>query len=224
MVLVFEVVSLLLAVIGAITSLWFIVEKMGLWQRLSWRCAERSAEKVARQLVADAYTPSLIVGIGRGGAIFGAMISGCLGHRPLLVIDRKYTWKGGRRIDDMILRMNLPDEMLSSLLLVAGEAHTGNTMKLYFDYFRQLGASDVRRAALFLQDGCTEKVEYWGVKGGTDRRMPWMFSQSYRRDSRGLEEALNLVGPDAISEARQVRPKRKRAQGKGGVVSGGAEE
>jgi hypoxanthine phosphoribosyltransferase len=192
MVLAFQTLCFLLSVIGSVASVWFIVEKIFRWKRLSWRCAEKSAETVAGHLTSDGYLPSLIVGIGRGGAIFGAMISGCLGHRPLLVIDRKYRWKEGRRLDDMILHLDIPEEMLSAVLLVAGETHTGNTMKLFCDYFSRLGAQNVRRATFFLQEGSTERIEYTGVQSAIDRRMPWMSSQHYRRDSRSQQEVHSL--------------------------------
>ena len=197
--LVLKWIYFLLTVMGAIASVWFVAEKVSRWRRLSWRCAQKSAEIIAEQLTADSYLPSLIVGIGRGGAIFGAMISGCLGHRPLLVIDRKYLWKNGRRLDDIILRLDIPKDMLSTVLLVAGEVHTGNTMKIYFDYFHKLGAQHIKRAVFFLQEGSTEKIEYWGFQSKTDRRMPWMFSRIYRRDSRNQEEARSLAATDVIN-------------------------
>lgn len=87
-------------------------------------------------MVRDSFLPTLIVGIGRGGTIMGAMISGCLGHRPLVVIDRKYVWVEGRRNDDLLLRLQFPPELLEKVLLVASETHTGNTMRLYYNYFR----------------------------------------------------------------------------------------
>jgi len=136
------------------------------------------------------YDPTLIVGIGRGGAIMGALISGCLGHRPLLVIDRKYMWMDGRRLDDMALHLQLPPGLIARVLLVAGEAHSGNTMRLYHDRFMQLGAASVMRAAYFVQKGCTERIEYIGIRSDRDLRMPWMFTHNYVRDSRSEQEAM----------------------------------
>jgi probable phosphoglycerate mutase len=192
MKIAFEIIYLLLTVVGATASVWFFVDQVNKLKKLSWRSAEKSAEIIASSLGSDDFMPSLIVGIGRGGAIFGAMISGCLGHRPLLVIDRKYTWIDGRRVDDLILKLSLPEELLSKVLLVAGEVHTGNTMKLYYDHFIHIGAKEVRRGVLLLQDGCTEKIEYYGIKSKIDRKMPWMFSKQYRRESRSQEEARGL--------------------------------
>lgn len=106
----------------------------------------------------DGFSPTLIVGIGRGGAIMGAMISGCLGHRPLVVIDRKYVWREGRRIDDMILRLHFPSNFLDKVLLVAGEAHTGSTMRLYHSYFTEIGAKMIRRDAFYAQRAVSNQL------------------------------------------------------------------
>ena len=189
-------VALALSMIGAVASVWFIVDKIGRRRRISWRSAGRSAREISERLANDDFLPSLVLGIGRGGAIFGSMISGCLGHRPLIVVDRKYTWNEGRRTEDLVLRMHLPNEMLSRVLLVAGEAHTGNTMRLFYDYFQELHPGEIRRAVFYLQDGSTEKIDYCGTRGRLDRRMPWMFSKRYRRGSRSEQEARGLEATD----------------------------
>lgn len=196
----FEIICFSLSLIGATASIWFLVNQISRLKRISWKCAEKNAKNIASSLSSDNYSPTLIVGIGRGGAIFGSLISGCLGHRPLLVIDRKYIWINGRRIDDLILKINLPKEMLSKVLLVAGEVHTGNTMRLYYDHFLKIGSQEVRRGTLLLQDGCTEKIEYWGIKNKLDRMMPWMFDKQYRRESRSQEEAIGLSSTKTLSD------------------------
>ena len=197
---VVEVVSFVLAAIGAVASVWFVYEKLFPLRRLSWKRAEKAALAVAERLGVDGYSPTVIVGIGRGGAVFGAMVSGCLGHRPLLVIDRKYTWVEGRRTDDMIVKLRLPRELVQRVLLVAGEAHTGNTMRLYYDHFQKIGAGEVRRAALLYQAGCTEPIEYVGVTSPRDLRMPWMFTKRYARESRAQEEARGLASIESTVE------------------------
>lgn len=120
----------------------------------------------------------------------GSLVSGCLGHRPLLVIDRKYMWMDGRRIDDMVLHIQVPPPLIEKVLLVAGEAHSGNTMRLYYNSFLQMGAKEIRRTAFYVQKGCTEPIEYIGLKKDKDFRMPWMFTKDYIRDSRSKEEAM----------------------------------
>jgi len=195
-----NIASLTFSAIGAVASGWFVYERLRLNRRLSWRKAERTAASISAKLGADGYSPTVVVGIGRGGAIFGAMISGCLGHRPLLVIDRKYEWVDGRRTDRMIVKLRLPSDLVERVLLVAGEAHTGNTMRLYYDHFGKIGAGEIRRATLLCQTGCTEPVEYVGIASSRDLRMPWMFTERYRRESRSEAEARGLTGIESAVE------------------------
>jgi len=182
-------IGLVLSIVGGLSSVWYIYEKLVPIRRLSWRSTQKAALKITSEMVRDGFLPTLIVGIGRGGAIMGAMISGSLGHRPLVVIDRKYDWVEGRRNDDLLLRLQFPPELLEKVLLVAGETHTGNTMRLYYNYFREIGAKEIRRATFYLQKGCTEPIEYVGLKHSKDFLMPWMFSKQYIREDRSAEEA-----------------------------------
>lgn len=185
-------IGIILGVIGAISSIWFFYDRLFPVRRLSWKRAQRAASRIAEQMAVHGFSPTLIVGIGRGGAIMGALISGCLGHRPLLVVDRKYVWKEGRRMDDMILRMRIPLNLIEKTLLVSGETHSGNTMRMYYEHFQDIGAKEIRRAAFYYREGSTEPIEYIGFKTSKDLLMPWMFSKKYVRDSRSEEEAKSL--------------------------------
>ena len=111
---IIDLIGLVLSIVGGLSSVWYIYEKLVPIRRLSWRSAQKAALKITSEMVRDGFLPTLIVGIGRGGAIMGAMISGCLGHRPLVVIDRKYVWVEGRRNDDLLLRLQFPPELLES--------------------------------------------------------------------------------------------------------------
>jgi len=199
---VFDFIIFSLSLIGALASGWYIIDRTFPIHRLSWRKAQKAAQRIKDKLIGDDYSPTLIVGIGRGGAIFGAMLSGCLGHRPLLVIDRKYIWSKGRRMDEMILKIRLPGEMIEKILLVAGEAHSGNTIRMYYDDFIKIGAKEVRRTVFYCQVGCTEAVEYIGIRSSKDLRMPWMFTKQYLRQSRSHEEAEGLLGIETTIEKK----------------------
>lgn len=191
------VAGVILGLIGALSSIDVLYDrykkgKLTWRRRLRWKFAEKAVREMADRMTADAFSPTLIFGIGRGGAIMGAMISGALGHRPLIVIDRKYEWKDGRRIDDLVERMKI-DFGLEKVLLVAGEVHTGNTMRLYYNYLKRMGAKEIRRATLYYEKGSTEPVEYKGITSSNkELRMPWMFTETYRREDRSEEEAKGL--------------------------------
>ncbi|MEM3592967.1 MAG: phosphoribosyltransferase family protein [Candidatus Micrarchaeia archaeon] len=180
-----EIIGLILGLIGAISSLWYIYEKLLPGRRLSWRFAQKAAKRIAEELTADDFSPTIIIGISRGGAIMGALISGCLGHRPLVVIDPKYTWKEGYRFDDMIFNVDIPQNFLEKVLLVSGEVHSGNTMKFYYEHFKKVGAKSIRRATLYYEKMAPIKVEYKGLESTKQNiLMPWMFTKQYIREDR----------------------------------------
>ena len=190
--MIWDILGIILGLIGAISSIWFLLDKLLRRVRLRWRFVEKRVKEIGHKLIGDDFSPTLIVGIGRGGAIVGAMLSGVLGHRPLLVIDRTYEWRDGRRIDGIFENISI-SVGLEKVLLVAGEVHTGNTMKLYYDYFKKLGANEIRRAALYYENGATENVEYKGlVSSNKNLRMPWMITKNYRCQSLSEDDAKGL--------------------------------
>ena len=190
---IIEIIGILISIIGSLVSLWIFYQKIRPIRKVSWKSAQKAAKDIADRVVIDNFSPDLIVGIGRGGAIMAAMISGCLGHRPIFVIDRKYTWQKGRRIDDMLFKFHLPSALYKNVLLIAGETHTGNTMRLYYNYLKDIGAKEIRRASFYYQEGSTETVEYIGFESSKDILMPWMFTKRYIRDSRSENEAHGAI-------------------------------
>lgn len=183
-----EWIGLVSAIVGIASFVWFLYEKKPV-KRLSWRTAENAADRISDQLMRDAYAPTLIFGIGRGGAIFGAMISGAMGHCPLIVIDRKYRWSEQGRFEDMIFPVTVPPEYMKRVLLVAGEAHSGRTINHYYEYLLSTGCEMIRRSVLFYEEGCTATVEYPGLKSSNKKvLMPWMRSKRYERADRSPDQ------------------------------------
>jgi len=188
---VYVIIGFVSAIVGIISFLWYLYEKKFPFRKLSWRFAEKAAQKIADRMVKDNFSPTLIVGIGRGGSILGAMISGCLGHRPLLVIDRKYEWKESGRLEDIIFFVDVPASFLNRVLLVAGEIHSGGTMKFYYNYFKSLDTNEIRKAVMFFEEECPVNVEYIGIKSSKKNiLMPWVFSKNYMRADRKPQKPI----------------------------------
>lgn len=127
-----------------------------------------------------------VAGIARGGAITGSLIAGTLGHRPILAFTVDHDWTDGRRTDGLLFDL-IPREpqLLDRVLVVAGEIHSGNSMRYVCTYLSELGAKEIRRVVVYYEAGSTEPVEYVGFR--TRRKMvklPWMFSENYRRLAR----------------------------------------
>ena len=171
---IYGIISFVAAVIGIFSFIWYLYEKKPI-KKISWKTAEKAASSVANQLISNNNIPSLLFGIGRGGAIFGSMISGSIGQLPLVVIDRKYNWIESGRDEDMIFPINIPIKYLENVLLVAGEAHSGNTMKCYYNYLNRINAKKISKAVLFLEEECPVNIEFYGIRSSQKKiLMPWM--------------------------------------------------
>ena len=133
-------------------------------ERITWKHMARAAKRTALDLVDDRYIPSLVFGIGRGGAIYGSMISSCVGRSPVLVIDRVYTKQldNSKRSDSILFRPRIPSHYLTKVLLVAGDANTGNTMTCYQQYLNKLGAKEIKKAVYLQTRSCKEVINYVG--------------------------------------------------------------
>lgn len=182
-----SIFAFILTAIGAVASLWFLYEKFVPYRRITWRRAEKLVDRMVEEMISDGFVPSFIVGIGRGGAILGALMAGRLGHRPILAITADHHWGGGGRRDDLAINFSINEpDWLEHVLLVAGETHTGQSMRLVESYLASIGCTEVRRAVLYYERGTTQDVEYVGFR--TTRKMvrlPWMYTRHYQRLARG---------------------------------------
>lgn len=183
--LILKAIIYILSILGSIASIYAIHDKIMKYKHVRWGHFTKLMIKAKNQLVANKYLPTLIVGIGRGGAITGAVLSGCFGHIPLIVIDRVYEWtdKLGRKdniLEEIKLRKNL-----GRVLITAGELHTGNTMRLYKNYFQEIGAKEVCTFAFWKESEPVFTPDYFCIESDRKNlRLPWMITEVYKSDSR----------------------------------------
>ncbi len=151
---------------------------------VSWSIVEGKIKELKENLIADQYFPSLIIGVGRGGAVVGALLSGCLGSIPLVVIDRIYKWGDNGREDSMLISEIDLSNYNEKVLIVAGELHTGNTAKLYIEHIKASGAKAVKMFVLFKEKYPSFQPNYFGFESDfADIKLPWMITKEYKRQS-----------------------------------------
>ncbi len=151
---------------------------------ITWMDAEEKIKEIKEKLISDQYFPTLIIGVGRGGAVVGALLSGCLGSIPIIVIDRIYKWDDTGRKDKMLISDIDLSNYSDKVLIVAGELHTGNTAKLYIEYFKKNGAKEVKMYAFFKEKYPSFQPEYFSIESDvSDTTLPWMITSDYKRQS-----------------------------------------
>ncbi len=172
-----------LSILGGIVSIITIYKWILPYKKITWNQVEKGVLTLKEKLIKDNYVPTLIVGVGRGGAITGALLSGCLGHVPILVIDRVYDWSGDYRKEKLFDKIKL-NKNLDKVLLVAGELHTGGTAKTYKEYFNSIGAKEIRYLTFAKDLYPAFNPDYYYIESKKpDIRLPWMITKEYRRES-----------------------------------------
>ncbi len=186
---IFAVIGLLATVYKSVTA-WLSLKTF------NWKEFDRIAKRVIAKIAADKFYPDVIVTIGRGGAILGAVLSGNLpdvGHPlktkkrniPILGTDRLYKWEDGNRIE-------IPNEMVSffplrgkKVLIVAADVLSGGTMEFFAEQISVIQPAVLRTACLVKGITSTFVPNYYGKEIPADFKMPWMYKGfGYSRDSR----------------------------------------
>ncbi len=191
----FEWLSYIFAFIGLIAT---IKRTIHFWVRIksfSWKDVDRLSKKLIEKIIHDGYCPEVIVGIGRGGAIVGAILSGNLkfkkennesekkGHIHFLGVDRIYEWKNNVRFEVDNKMVSLDRLAGKRVLLVAGDVMAGNTVNFFINKLKQAQVASIKTACLVKSTSSTHAVSYYAREIPSRFRMPWMYKY-YERDSR----------------------------------------
>ena len=180
---------IIITIIGGIVSigtiiLWINQRRKKIKERVKWKTVEKGVVRLKEKLIQDNYIPTVIIGIGRGGAVISALLSGTLGNIPIIVLDRIYHWENHVRNEGLVEEIKLTKN-IDKVLLVAGELHSGNTAKKYTEYFEQIGAKEIKMLTFMKEPYPTFKPDYYFIE--TDKstiRFPWMITKDYKRDSK----------------------------------------
>jgi hypoxanthine phosphoribosyltransferase len=95
--MILNVVITILTVLGSLASIGVasrvILEGLGFF---SWLGVTYRAKLLIGKIRGSDYSPDVVIGLGRSGAILGGIIAGNLGVKLITVIDRRYDWSSNR--------------------------------------------------------------------------------------------------------------------------------
>lgn len=199
---------------------------LAFFKKYRYSAAEKAAKKIAVEIKNSAKTtPDLIIGIGRGGAIFGSMLSYRLENTPILIVDRTYLWDSSTNIreDGMIFDFDFPQKFKGDVLVVAGEYHSGMTMANYCTYLRGIGVDNIKTCVFYVERGLPQdpkEVDYHGEEGIGCPLMPW-------QDRDTIRDSISAADAEKLKKRISSRHKRifivrhgETAQNKDGIFIG----
>ncbi len=188
---ILDILGYILAIIGFLATLFKTIDIWINFRSFKWKEVDKLTKNLIKQISDDMFVPDIIVGIGRGGSILGALFSGNL-HVPdkkknitLLGIDRIYEWHNGERIEIKNKMIDLSPLKNKKILLVAGDVLAGGTMKFFLHQIEAVGVELIKTACLVKSVTASYQPDYYGKEISGDFRMPWMYKgYGYSRDSR----------------------------------------
>ena len=159
----------------------------------SWDDIHQGVICLNEKMKDEGYIPSLIVGIGRGGAIISALLSGNLikdKHIPLIVLEREYQEVNSNKKAILFETVTF-QKNLEKVLLVASDVFTGKTATTFIDYLKFLGATDIK-FLVFTKVNSTnlEPDFYFESTNNTELKFPWMLSDNYCKDARTTDNSI----------------------------------
>lgn len=189
---ILEWLGYLFAFIGLLATIYKAIEKWINIHRLSWKDIDRYAKRIAKEIIKEKYNPDIIFTVGRGGAIFGSLLSGCLHNSkipnkntPIFGTDRVYEWEGNQRVGIKNTLINIKLLKNKKVLVVAGDIMSGGTMQFVTDQLEDIKVKDIKIACIVKSKASTVIPNYLGKEITSDFKMPWMYkSFKYVRDSR----------------------------------------
>lgn len=181
------IIPALLTFFGAIqTFLWFR-DRYFEGDRVSWRKANRLIEKLLGQIDEGRFSPDIVIGFGRGGALLAAILVTNLPGRgdkrvPLVCIDTIANSDLDAPESCAVVEPATPPEIEGkNVLVVVAELYTGNDMRAAMRYVRQHGPAELRSACLLWGPTASARADYWGLKTKGAPRAPWRMTADSRR-------------------------------------------
>ena len=178
-----ELVLTILAVVGGIASIYSavfaIIDK---WGYFSWYGVTKRCKKLVNMMHQSNYSPDVIIGLGRSGAVIGGILAGNMGVIPITCMDRRYEWVNKRRIVHPMHYLDPQKLSGKKILLVDAAPHTGETCKVVIEELQKMNPAEIRVAALFRTPYQVIVPDYYASTVKQVYKLPWRFSTAYKED------------------------------------------
>jgi hypoxanthine phosphoribosyltransferase len=130
----------------------------------AWAGIEAGVYSIRQDMRSQEWDPDLVIGLGCGGSVVGAMLAGCLGRKRFIAIDRRFDWEHGRTrrkaYVDVPKTLAL-DPVPKKVVLVMGELYDSEPLKLAIDYVRSKVGGELRTAAMYVSENLDRYPDFY---------------------------------------------------------------
>ena len=176
--------TLALSVFGAVAAILTVILFVDQFKDrtgFGWRHVDRLIKKLLREMRLRGYSPDLVLGVGRGGAIVAGMIAGNIGLVPLAVLDTELRHENGVNTASLRYPECCPSLKDKSVLIVVGELYSGQDMLMAMKYVESQGPQEIKTVALLTHPASSVRPDFIGFESQKPLTAPWRISEDYKQ-------------------------------------------
>lgn len=173
-----------IGLVASVFGIWDFAARRRRRREVTWREVDRGVLNLVEQLNRDKFSPSIIVSVGRGGAIIGSMIATNLdgGRVPIAYLDTDIV-SDSDGIRSVTLRGTdgFPDLKDQDVLIVVAELWSGLDLKVAFEFVEEHDPHRVRTLSLLVGAATIMLPDFAAVRTKTHPRAPWRLNEASTR-------------------------------------------
>jgi hypoxanthine phosphoribosyltransferase len=177
-------VALIVTVVGLVSGLiavYEFAERRRQRHTLRWHEVCKLLVEVIGAVERDRFTPDLILGVGRGGAIVAAMFAtNTPGRIPFAVIDTEFAHIDGRKVVTIRHGEILPDVTGRNVLVVVAELYSGQDMVSATEFVRDHNPASLKTLALLAGPTTVMRPDFCGRHTKHEPMAPWRITEAGR--------------------------------------------
>jgi hypoxanthine phosphoribosyltransferase len=188
-----DILSILSSIIGIIASIYGVFKFIQKWKSRKIRNFtdfERDLIRLLKRINKENYSPDIVLGIGRSGALVGGWLAGNLGSKPIEIIERLHTEKCFYDFLHINKKINFIKESYGSdisVLVVQGATANGGSFSAFEGIQKELAPDwKVKYAVVYEVDSCRFDIPFEGmVIDKIPEKYPWHWDDKYQKAIRG---------------------------------------
>jgi hypoxanthine phosphoribosyltransferase len=170
----------ILTTVASAVSIYLFAQDVRSRRRFGWKQVEKLVREMLAEMSSRGYTPDLVLGVGRGGAILAGMLAGNMGHLPLAVLDTILDRSSGVSRADIRYPDCCPDMEGRSVLIVVGELYSGEDLRQGIDFVRSRSPREIKTASLLTHPAASVNPDFVGLRSAKPLSAPWRMTDAYK--------------------------------------------